>query len=1058
MSDTAILTQLGLTPEQVPELRSNDRSRVLNFLLRWEYLDELHACLDIIIPRKKPLLSLLDLRIHALLAEGKPQAALTVMKDRLETQTRTSITSQSLFARVQLALGNVELAQRIARKTLEDNPDSPMSWSLLGEMELAAGNQETALAAYRHLQAQYPHSRPYLSGMVNVYRAQEDWVTATAYAVRLLRTAEEQEGQLSIQQLRHLLNYFYASGDATRAADLEAALAQRHAEELSTLQAHIAELTGRIAIQTVSQAPATIPTPPTEFLPTFDQVPVSEAERAIIIDALQKLFGFTRLLPGQTETIACALRNEDALTILPTGGGKSLCYQIPAFLATEGITLVISPLIALMKDQVDSLPDLIRSRATTINSTLENDELRYRLEQVAAGGYRMVYAAPERLRQAPFLYLLRQAKINRLVIDEAHCVSVWGHDFRPDYLFISQAREILGHPPLLALTATAPPRVRRDILQRLGEMHVIAGDVTRPNLRLSVFYARNADDKLQHLLAFCKSQTGSGIIYAGTRARCEQIAALLRQMGLDAVHYHAGISNRAAVQDAFMNNHTRIVVATVAFGMGIDKPDIRFIVHFVPPPSLEAYYQEAGRAGRDGQPAECLLMYASSDRGTLTRRAHENIIPVEFLRKVYAMVKRRLNSQTVGQIAAADLERDLGTDETQVRVALSLLEETELLRRGMDLPRSALITVNQAARNPANAPDFARFCRSARLKPGQPLTVNLIETAQAAQIPLEHTESAGLPDEAEPLEFRLLAWADAGWITYSPSGRDLALSLPTPPTDAAERVATLLERHTTIQEQRVDEIAAYAQTGRCRHGYLNAYLGGRTIEHCEACDNCVSTAALPDADLPDTRAQLLTILRVLANVAGWGRATLTSILRGEADAPGQHDAEFGALAFRSNTAVGKLITLLEEGNFIAPQTLSHGGVSLQITPAGRAAMKDPTCLDAYLPKKRTDRRTQATTARPQQHTLTGEVITESEVDKTLYEKLRAWRLELAQAQKVPAYVICSNDALKDIATLQPTTLEALETIKGIGSKKLEQYGEKILELVQVHKADVKRDI
>jgi ATP-dependent DNA helicase RecQ len=489
-------------------------------------------------------------------------------------------------------------------------------------------------------------------------------------------------------------------------------------------------------------------------LPTFDQIPVSDEEQTHILEAASRLFGFENLLPGQVQTIACVLRSEDVLTILPTGGGKSLCYQLPALLAERGTTLVISPLVALMKDQVDSLPANLRSRATNIDYSLERDTRRRRMEQVADGAYRLVYAAPERLRQPPFLHALRRAGVNLLVIDETHCVSVWGHDFRPDYLYIGQARQALGDPPLLALTATAPLRVRRDIIHHLGDpstgsghgLRIVAGDVTRPNLQLEVFYARNADDKLRHLLAFCQTEPGSGIVYAGTRARCEELAALLRARGIVAGHYHAGIPNRAQVQDDFMAGRIRVVVATIAFGLGIDKPDIRFIVHFVPSNSLEAYYQEAGRAGRDGLPARCLLMYAPSDRGTLTRRARQNALPVEFLRAVYAAVKRRLNGASSGRVALADLERDLQADGTRVRVTLSLLEEAGLLRRGPDLPRAATVclTVSDV---PASAPDLTAFCQAARLRSGQWLTLDPANVAQQADLPLDE------------IERRLLEWA-----------------------------------------------------------------------------------------------------------------------------------------------------------------------------------------------------------------------------------------------------------------------------------------------------------
>jgi ATP-dependent DNA helicase RecQ len=636
--------------------------------------------------------------------------------------------------------------------------------------------------------------------------------------------------------------------------------------------------------------------------------------------------------------------------------------------------LVISPLIALMKDQVDSLPAGLRRWATTIHSNLEEDELRQRLEQVTQGAYRLVYAAPERLRQPPFLHALQCAGIERLVIDEAHCVSVWGHDFRPDYLTVGEARQALGNPPILALTATAPPRVRQDILHHLegpsfhsgqvpsshsGQapvlpseqalaatgMRVIAGDVTRPNLQLGVLYAHNADEKLRHLLAFCRAEPGSGIVYADTRARCERLAELLRQHGVVAAHYHAGMDDRDRTQDDFMADRVRVVVATVAFGMGIDKPDIRFIVHFCPPPSLEAYYQEAGRAGRDGLPARCLLMFAPSDRGTLTRRAHQDMLSIELLRAVYAAVKRRLGGMASGRVAAADLERDLQADETRVRVALSLLEQAGLLRRGPDLPRAAVLCL-AADDAPAALPEWAAFCRAARLRPGQPLALDLADVARQAGLPLEQIERL------------VLGWADAAWLDYRPAGRDMLIALLPPPADAAGRIATLLERYETIQIQRVDEIAAYAQTWHCRHGHINAYLGGRTIERCTACDNCVEAPSLADPGLPDEREQYLIVLRCMSAAPwSWGRATLTRILRGEAQGSprtrplpekARNCAGFGALAFRSQTAVQDMLERLERGGFLRARHLEHGGTVLDLTPAGKSALQNPVALNGLL--------------------------------------------------------------------------------------------------------------
>jgi len=699
---------------------------------------------------------------------------------------------------------------------------------------------------------------------------------------------------------------------------------------------------------------------------------------------------------------------------------------------------------------VDSLPDDLRARATTINSSLGGDELRHRLEQAQNGAYRLLYAAPERLRQPVFLHAMRRAGINYLVVDEAHCVSAWGHDFRPDYLALGQVREALGHPPLLAMTATAPPRVRQDIIRHLNgeagaEVRIVAGDITRPNLQLEVFHARDLDAKLRRLLAFCRATEGNGIVYAGTRARCERLAALLQRYGIDAAHYHAGIHNRHAVQDAFMTGRVRVVVATIAFGLGIDKPDIRFIVHFMPPASLESYYQEAGRAGRDGLPARCLLMYAATDRGTLTRRTNRDTLPVEFLRQAYAAVQRRVGAESWGQVALGDLERDLRTDnDVRIRVALSLLEEAALLHRGPDIPRAAQLCLANVDEDAMKAHDahLAAFCRAARLRPEQWLTVDLAEAAREAQLSLETLES------------QLLTWADAGWLSYRFSGRDLYVALLPPPKDAAARVAALLERYETIQAQHVDEITAYARTIRCRHGYLNAYLGGRAIEKCPACDNCIETPRATMDDLPDTREQLLAILQCLAATQwGWGRRNLSRILRGDDQAPARarrHET-FGALAFRSATAIRHLVERLEHADLITAHQLNHGGVVLNLTSKGRAALQDPAQLDALIPAENASPSSNDTSnsrSSPSEDEGQADQAADTEGDPALFEALRAWRTQEAHDQEVPPYVIFHDSHLRAIASQRPQTLEALEAIQGVGPKRREKYGQAIIALIR----------
>ncbi len=1031
MTPPPMLAEVGLSLDEVGALSARNRSRLLNFLLRWEHIAALHACLDILMRQRPGLVSLMDLRAKALMAEARFDEAVAQMQARLEE--RSSMTARALLARIRLAQDALAEAREIAKALVAERPETVTPWRLLAEVELAQGDMAAALKACQQLREVHPYSRSYLVSMLDVHQAREDWVTASGYAVRLLRTAEEDK-PLSVGYLKRLRDYFQASGERTRVADLDAALTQRYADELAELRDRLHGVEPSTPVEAPDLAPTSAPPP--ESLPTLEQVPVSGEEREQITGAVRRHFGFTEMLPGQVQTLASVLRGEDVLTVLPTGGGKSLCYQLPALLAEQGTTLVISPLIALMKDQLDSLPDHLRPRATAINSSLDGDELRQRLDHATDGAYRLLYAAPERLRQPTFLHAMRQAGLNYLVVDEAHCVSAWGHDFRPDYLALGRARAALGHPQLLAMTATAPPRVRQDIIQHLDsgpateapDVRIVAGDITRSNLRLEVFQARNLDEKLRRLLAFCRAEDGSGIVYAGTRARCERLAALLRRYGITAQHYHAGIRNRAEVQDAFMMGRVRVVVATIAFGLGIDKPDIRFIVHFVTPSSLESYYQEAGRAGRDGLPARCLLMHAPSDRATLTRRLHRDALPIEFLRKTYGAVQQRLGGADWGRVSMGDLERDLRVDDVRIRVALSLLEESGLLRRGPDVPRAAQIRL--AYLDPdvvqAQAPDFAAFCKAARLRPEQWLTLDLADVARKAGLSLHR------------LETQLLTWSDKGWLTYHFSGRDLFLEMLPPPQDAAARVEGLLERYETVQAQRIDEITTYARTRRCRHGYINAYLGGRAIEHCEACDNCTEVSVAHVDDLPDERAQLLAILRCMDEAPwSWGRRNLIYILCADSKAPerGQEQSGYGALAFRSKTALKHLLASLERADFVRPRELDHGGVVLDLTPKGRAALENPALLDPII---------ESPTAPPSQSEE------DLDVDEALLEKLRDWRTARARAHSLPPYVIFHDSHLHAIAAAHPKTLDALQEVKGVGPKRLEAYGEEILQIIEKH--------
>jgi ATP-dependent DNA helicase RecQ len=336
--------------------------------------------------------------------------------------------------------------------------------------------------------------------------------------------------------------------------------------------------------------------------------------------ALRSLFGFDAFRPGQAEAVGAAMADRDALVVMPTGAGKSLCYQLPA-LMRDDLTLVVSPLVSLMQDQVEALERVAPGRAVLVNAQQDAGANRAALERALAGEVRLLYVAPERFSSPGFAEALRAASIGLFVVDEAHCVSQWGHDFRPDYFRLADAARWLGARAMMASTATATPQVAADIERRLGlrdAVRVTTG-FDRPNLSFTVVPCRGAPDKRARLAgALAEDDTRPAIVYAGTRAETEDLAdALAGALGIEVLAYHAGLGRqeRADGQRRFMAGEVDVVVATNAFGMGVDKADVRTVAHATVPGSVEAYYQEAGRAGRDGRPARALLFAESRDKG-----------------------------------------------------------------------------------------------------------------------------------------------------------------------------------------------------------------------------------------------------------------------------------------------------------------------------------------------------------------------------------------------------------------------------------------------------------
>jgi ATP-dependent DNA helicase RecQ len=372
---------------------------------------------------------------------------------------------------------------------------------------------------------------------------------------------------------------------------------------------------------------------------------------------LQKKFGFPDFRGGQ-ERVLTALGHYDVLAVMPTGSGKSMCYVLPALITSR--TLVVSPLIALMQDQVDSLT-ASGVPAAFINSTLSREDQNKNYIDFIHGRVNLLYVAPERFTNQMFVDGLRKAGIRLLAIDEAHCMSQWGHDFRPDYLRLGEVRERLGSPRTLALTATADPQVQADIIRNLGmndTATTVVTSVDRPNLQFRVVTISWADEGVEWLLNYLRGKQGAtGIVYARTRQSVDDMVNVLADAGLSVAGYHAGMlsEERASVQRLFMLDEISIVVATNAFGMGVDKPDVRFVVHMNMPGRIEAYYQEAGRAGRDGEPAQCVLLFHPDDESSqqwFIDRAHPSD---EAVRSIwFQMISGTDAATNLGNVAGQD--------------------------------------------------------------------------------------------------------------------------------------------------------------------------------------------------------------------------------------------------------------------------------------------------------------------------------------------------------------------------------------------------------------------
>ena len=553
-----------------------------------------------------------------------------------------------------------------------------------------------------------------------------------------------------------------------------------------------------------------------------------------LLTALQKYFGYVDFRDGQREVVEKILNGENILAAFPTGYGKSLCYQLPA-LMLPGVTVIVSPLISLMKDQVDALREQKIYAVALLNSSLRWEEYRAELERLERGEIKLLYIAPERFRSRRFLNLLNSHRISLFVIDEAHCISQWGHDFRPSYLALCDAiREL--HPSSIALfTATATPDVQEDIRKQLEIQppQVFTRGIERPNLKFRVCEVSGNAEKYSRLDEYLQQPRGKGIVYAGRRRETEEIASHLKKRGHHVDFYHAGRPDveRKRVQDRFFDDGPGgldLVVATNAFGMGIDKSDLRYIIHWTMTGTLEQYYQEAGRAGRDGGTAHCILFYCPDDRGLHEWFVKESEPNKPDLLKLLNLIETFPSVGDFRMFAMEDLElSSFNTDK--IRVGLSHLEKHGFLRRLYNVPSKLSVRTRplEASLTAEIADESQKillhhlrslselnvldFCRGLNLRPDQ-LMEQLIDLQSAGYLRYWGTEDLVLIELLEDSDlFASLSEAEMGFEDY------------------------LRRKH-----HQIDEIVSYALAEGCRGRLVREYFGEsiETDYRCGSCDRC----------------------------------------------------------------------------------------------------------------------------------------------------------------------------------------------------------------------------
>jgi ATP-dependent DNA helicase RecQ len=786
---------------------------------------------------------------------------------------------------------------------------------------------------------------------------------------------------------------------------------------------------------------------------------------ATLRELLVSKFGHAGFREGQEEIVATVAEGHDTLVVMPTGAGKSLCYQLPA-LARQGTTLVVSPLIALMKDQVEAL-GLRGIRATFVNSTLSETERRERIAIMGQGGWQLVYVAPERFT-ARFLDDLAPVDIRLFAIDEAHCASQWGHDFRPDYLALGEVRRRLGCPPTVALTATATPKVQDDIVRILGisDCRRFVRGFDRKNISLQVIRPGSAERKMQMLAELV--QPGPTLVYCATRRNVEKTVRALREASVEAGMYHGGMTlpDRERVQDAFMKGALPVVVATNAFGMGVDKANIRCVVHHDIPGTLEAYYQEIGRAGRDGLPARAILLFDEEDRRIqefFIRMAHP---PVQWITEVWTWLVEQARSQRVGSRddeqgplvylhpgqTSGVLPEEAGGERTFESCVRVLVREG-WLRRTPALRSPGRVTLLANGHVPVSGVSRRLLEHLVTQAEGSDvLDVDMRALSTDARLDPQRTWAA------------LMDLQRRGCLRHLAPERWDGLEILRPSATFSVNERSIAE-HRARELEKLDQMVSYTQAD-CRRRYVLSYFGERpTYDRCGNCDACLAPHSANARDRRLTPVEDLAVRKILACVARIGRPSspglvgkvitgsqdrtvlklrldklstwglLSSWTVAETEAVIAEMVRVGAL--RRSYATGRVaglertwpvVELTEMGQKILREGAGDLAFDLPPNPATRA-------VATILPGS-------GENAQKPHETRSGTP------DADLLAHLEDTRKRIARAEGVPGYVVASNRTLSEIAHCRPTTREAILGVHGMGPQRYERYGQVLLEAVR----------